>query len=29
VFDIGTIALEGSRETLLKDERVKRIVVGG
>jgi branched-chain amino acid transport system ATP-binding protein len=29
VFGIGTIALEGSRESLLKDERVKKILVGG
>lgn len=28
VFDIGTIALEGSRESLLKDERVKKIIIG-
>ena len=28
VFDIGTIALEGSRESLLKDERVKKILIG-
>ena len=28
VFEIGTIALEGSRESLLKDERVKKILVG-
>jgi len=29
VFEIGTIALEGSRELLLKDERVEKILVGG
>ena len=29
VFDIGTIALEGSRESLFKDDRIKRILVGG
>jgi len=29
VFEIGTIALEGSRESLAKDERVKKILVGG
>jgi len=28
-FEIGTIAIEGSRESLIKDERVKRILVGG
>jgi len=28
VFDVGTIALEGSRESLLKDERVKKILIG-
>jgi branched-chain amino acid transport system ATP-binding protein len=28
VFDIGTIALEGSRESLLKDDRVKKILIG-
>jgi branched-chain amino acid transport system ATP-binding protein len=28
VFNIGTIALEGSRESLLKDERVKKILIG-
>jgi len=28
VFDIGTIALEGSRELLLKDEQVKKILIG-
>ncbi len=29
VFDIGTIALEGSRDSLLKDGRIKKILVGG
>jgi len=29
VFEIGTIALEGSPDSLLKDERVKKILVGG
>ena len=29
VFEIGTIALEGSRESLIKDERVKKILIGG
>jgi len=29
VFGIGTIVLEGSRESLLKDEGVKKILVGG
>lgn len=29
VFEIGTIALEGSRESLLKDDRVKKILLGG
>jgi branched-chain amino acid transport system ATP-binding protein len=29
VFEIGTIALEGTRESLLKGERVKKILVGG
>lgn len=29
VFEIGTITLEGSRDSLLKDERVRRILVGG
>jgi branched-chain amino acid transport system ATP-binding protein len=28
-FDIGTITIEGNRESLLKDERIKRILVGG
>jgi branched-chain amino acid transport system ATP-binding protein len=28
VFEIGTIALEGGRESLLRDERVKKILVG-
>lgn len=28
VFGIGTIALEGSREALLGDERVKKIIIG-
>lgn len=28
IFEIGSIALEGSRETLLKDERVKKIFIG-
>jgi len=27
-FEIGTIAIEGSRESLLKDERVKKILIG-
>jgi branched-chain amino acid transport system ATP-binding protein len=29
VFDIGTIALDGSRESLIKDERIRKILVGG
>jgi branched-chain amino acid transport system ATP-binding protein len=29
VFEIGTIALEGSRDSLLKDGQVKKILVGG
>ena len=29
VFDIGTIALGGSRESLLKEEQVEKILVGG
>lgn len=29
VFEIGTIALEGSRDSLLRDERVKKILNGG
>jgi branched-chain amino acid transport system ATP-binding protein len=29
VFDIGTIALDGSRESLIKDERIMKILVGG
>jgi branched-chain amino acid transport system ATP-binding protein len=29
VFDIGTIALEGSRESLIHDERIKKILIGG
>jgi branched-chain amino acid transport system ATP-binding protein len=29
VFDIGTIALEGSRESLIHDERIKKILLGG
>ena len=29
VFDIGTIALEGNRESLLKDDRIKKILIGG
>jgi len=28
VFDIGTIALEGNRESFAKDERVKKILIG-
>ena len=28
-FEIGTIALEGSRDSLLRDERVKKILIGG
>lgn len=28
VFDIGTIALQGDRESLLKDERIKKIFLG-
>lgn len=28
VFEIGSIALEGSRESLLKDERIKKIFIG-
>jgi len=29
VFDIGAIALDGSRESLIKDERIRKILVGG
>lgn len=29
VFDIGTIAIEGKRESLFKDDRIKRMLVGG
>jgi len=29
VFEIGKIALEGSREALIKDERIKKILIGG
>jgi branched-chain amino acid transport system ATP-binding protein len=29
VFEIGTIALGGSRDSLLRDERVKKILIGG
>lgn len=29
VFEIGTIALEGSRESLAKDDRIKKILIGG
>ena len=29
VFEIGSIALEGSRESLIKDERIKKILIGG
>ena len=29
VFEIGTIALEGSRESLLEDERLKKLIIGG
>jgi len=29
VFEIGTIALEGSRNLLSKDDRVKKILIGG
>ena len=29
VFDIGTIALDGSRESLMKDERIRKILVSG
>jgi branched-chain amino acid transport system ATP-binding protein len=28
VFEIGSIALEGSRESLLRDERIKKILIG-
>jgi branched-chain amino acid transport system ATP-binding protein len=29
VFEIGTIALEGRRESLIKDERIRKILIGG
>jgi hypothetical protein len=29
VFEIGKIALEGSREALIKDERIKKILIAG
>jgi len=29
VFDVGTIALEGEKEVLINDERVKKIYLGG
>jgi branched-chain amino acid transport system ATP-binding protein len=29
VFEIGTIAIEGNRESLIKDEKVKKILIGG
>jgi hypothetical protein len=29
VFGTGIIALEGSRESLIKDEKVKKILIGG
>jgi branched-chain amino acid transport system ATP-binding protein len=29
VFEIGKIALEGDREAIIKDERIKKILIGG
>ena len=29
VFDVGTIALEGTKDFLLKDEKVKEVYLGG
>jgi branched-chain amino acid transport system ATP-binding protein len=29
VFEIGTIALEGSQDSLLRDDRIKKVLVGG
>jgi len=28
VFEIGSIAMEGKKETLIKDERVKEVFLG-